>query len=433
VTTSEQGPRPLPGDQGPDQPSVSPNPTSPPPDLGVVLAGVASATEGLAQDVRVRMLQTAEWVMRGGRMPVAREGLDVRGVLEWDAALEAEADPGWIARPVWPGDAYGVLAAESKAGKTWAALDLAVSVATGTAWMGRFPCEQGQVLYFAGEGGSRATMRRLKAICQFMFPDDPDPLARLGERLRLCFRPPNLTDDKALAAVRGEVTAHPPRLVIIDPLYLAAPKAQGSDLYGMGEVLGKAQQIAQEAKAAMVIVHHWSKTGRGEGFSRMSGAGPAEWGRVLCSGRVNARRLDPAGATEVTVQWSFVGGEIPDLEYATTRKVWADDRDSLTSPLHYELREAPLQTPASGFKGTKGEVFRVLEDLDPGATLTVPEVLERVNARRGRRGEGPRQKRTIQNALSGLAGEGAAIASGTKDGGFQWRLRTPEEQEAEDG
>lgn len=39
-----------------------------------------------------------------------------------------------------------------KAGKTWAVLDAAVSVASGTPWLGRFACQQGSVLVYAGEG-----------------------------------------------------------------------------------------------------------------------------------------------------------------------------------------------------------------------------------------------------------------------------------------
>jgi len=48
-----------------------------------------------------------------------------------------------------------MLAAEFKAGKTWAITDLAVSVASGTPWLGIFPVDApGPVLLFAGEGGN---------------------------------------------------------------------------------------------------------------------------------------------------------------------------------------------------------------------------------------------------------------------------------------
>ena len=50
---------------------------------------------------------------------------EVRDWLTMDA--EPMLDCGWLIRGLWPADAYGIIAAESKAGKTWLALDLAVS------------------------------------------------------------------------------------------------------------------------------------------------------------------------------------------------------------------------------------------------------------------------------------------------------------------
>jgi AAA domain len=52
----------------------------------------------------------------------------------------AAGEPRWLIQGLWPADAYGVLAAQEKAGKTWAALDLAVSVATGRPWLDHFAC-----------------------------------------------------------------------------------------------------------------------------------------------------------------------------------------------------------------------------------------------------------------------------------------------------
>jgi hypothetical protein len=52
--------------------------------------------------------------------------------------------------------------------------------------------------------------------------------------IRLCERVPHLAQRAHLEEVRLEVKAHPPRLIIVDPLYLAARGAKGSDLYDMG-------------------------------------------------------------------------------------------------------------------------------------------------------------------------------------------------------
>jgi RecA-family ATPase len=153
--------------------------------------------------------------------------------------------PGWLVEGLWPADAYGVLAAEDKAGKTWAILDLAVSVAAGQPWLGTFPCPRpGRVLLFLGEGGQRAMVRRLRAICAHKHL----AAEALAARLRLCFRVPRLTAAGELAAVAEELAANPAALVILDPLYLAVGTAgAGADLYAMGTVLSGIQAVCQQA------------------------------------------------------------------------------------------------------------------------------------------------------------------------------------------
>jgi len=87
--------------------------------------------------------------------PAGHGGLlveDLGAVLD---RVQAAGRPGWLVEGLWPADAYGVLAAEDKAGKTWAILDLAVSVAAGRPWLGAYPCPQaGRVLVFLGEATS---------------------------------------------------------------------------------------------------------------------------------------------------------------------------------------------------------------------------------------------------------------------------------------
>jgi hypothetical protein len=70
------------------------------------------------------------------------------------AALE---ETSWLIRKRWPADAYGVLGAEDKAGKTWAVLDLAVSVVSGTPLFGSIPVDvRGPVTLFLGKAAGVA-------------------------------------------------------------------------------------------------------------------------------------------------------------------------------------------------------------------------------------------------------------------------------------
>lgn len=255
----------------------------------------------------------------------------------------------WLCRSVWPADAYGMLAAESKAGKTWAVLDLVVSVAASLPWLGQYDTvTSGPVLVFLGEGGKRKMLRRLDAVARAKHVE-LRTIAACG-LVQLCFRVPHLSNELHLAEIKARVAEFHPALIVVDPLYLAARGAKGSDLYAMGEHLERIQLIAQEAGAALVVVHHWNQTGKGKDASRMSGAGPAEWGRVLCSVGVANREVDGA-ATVVDLDWTFTGDEIPDTTMKLRRRVWADDPDDLASPMHYEIEPIVAEPKTSTWDG----------------------------------------------------------------------------------
>jgi AAA domain len=58
--------------------------------------------------------------------------LPFRSIAELCAEVDAAGTVAWLIRGLWPADAYGVLGADPKVGKTWLALDLAVAVASGS-------------------------------------------------------------------------------------------------------------------------------------------------------------------------------------------------------------------------------------------------------------------------------------------------------------
>jgi hypothetical protein len=259
--------------------------------------------------------------------------LETEDVVDMAARVDAMPETRFLIGGLWPADAYRVIAAQDKAGKTWMQLDAAVSVASGTKWVDRFQCEQGTVLAYCAEGGARNLIRRLRAIAE----SKNIPFGTLSGNLRVSEAAPRLIDREALITVRGECLMHAPALVIIDPLYLAAMGAKGSDLYSMGETLVGIQSAAQDTGAALILTHHWNKTGEGRGAQRMTGVGPGAWGRVLGSGAVESDTTDAEGRSRVEVGWEFTGSEIAKTEFTVVRRVWSDDPESLTAPLHYQV------------------------------------------------------------------------------------------------
>ncbi|MEY2472684.1 MAG: hypothetical protein QOK28_2013 [Actinomycetota bacterium] len=329
----------------------------------------------------------------------------------------------FLCRPVWPADAYGVCAAEKKAGKTWQILDLAVSVASGTAWLGVYEVDQpGPVLLFLGEGGKRKMLRRFRAVCEdrgVKFEDLP---------IELCFRVPHLTNMIQLALMAEKIGQQRPALVIVDPLYLAARGSKGASLYDMGEALEGIQNVAQHYDAALCIVHHWNQTGTGKGADRMSGAGPAEWGRVLVSASVESRRIDPVDlASIVTLSLEFTGDEIPDTPLRIRRRVWTDDPDDLNSAMHYTVEELAPAPPSDTADGLKPSARRVLDVLraatEPLTVRLIGDALAVDNT-----GLNPLKERTIQDALGALQNAELAECVDINGRTGVWRAHTPENE-----
>jgi hypothetical protein len=261
--------------------------------------------------------------------------IDVVDIVQLAAYVDGLGPVGFLVKPLWPADAYGVLGAEDKAGKTWMATDLGVSVATGTPFLGRFDVDaSGAVVIYCGEGGARNIVRRVRAVVA----SKGVPFDSLAGQLRVSERAPQIADQSALERVLTDLIEHAgTRLVVIDPLYLAAAGADGSNLYKMGEALTGIQTVCQAAGAALTVTTHWNKTGTGRGAKRFTGVGPGAWGRVLGSGEVLPSSRSVAGRSEVDIAWEFTGSEIPATSFQVHREVWADDPDELSSPLHYTV------------------------------------------------------------------------------------------------
>lgn len=363
------------------------------------------------------------------RVVLGPDPLPIEDLATLLARVDAAPPPKYLIRPFIAEGDHGMFAAEFKAGKTWGMTDMAVSVASTTPWLGQFEVETpGPVLLFAGEGGPRKIARRIRAVCESR---DVDPASL---PIRVCVRVPHLTSEAAMALVADEIERHRPVLVIIDPLYLAARGARGSDLYEMGANLEGIQVICQRAGSALIIAHHWNKTGEGKGAKRMSGAGPDAWGRVLISASVVSRHTDrETGASSVVLDIDFQGDEIAETTTRIRRKVWTDDPDDLASAMHYEVEimeagAGPDDPEHTGMRPSTVRVLSVVESSDEWWTVrTIGDAMAEDTARL------PLKARTIQEALKQLVSADLVETKGILGAsGGQWRamrahaLGTPE-------
>lgn len=300
------------------------------------------------------------------------KALSFQTLAEACAEVDASGPRRWLVRGIWPAGAYGVHAAEMKAQKTWNGLDLAVSVASGTSWLNAFPVDDpGPVVVFAGEGGKAGLVRRIRAIAESR--------GVRAEELSIvvCVRAPHLSSTAHLDQIRELLAELRPRLVVLDPLYLAAGGADGKDLYAMGKLLEAAQHLCDEVDSALFVTTHYNRR-EGSGPSRFTGAGPAEWGRVLLGANVKSRSTDrETHETDVVTEFTLIGGEVPDQTFRIRRRIRATDPESLDSPLAYSVELLTIEAGAADADDRSPAARKLLEALEAvGRPATGTELVD---------------------------------------------------------
>lgn len=356
-----------------------------------------------ANDVKaLREAEAAITAIGGVAAPVPQVDpfrmLSLRDLLD---ELDNRVFPGFLVSGVWPSDAYGVIAGQEKLGKSWLILDMAVSVASGTNWLNhpKLECPRpGPVLLFLGEGGDRKMGRRLKAVAKFKKVNPRDL------PIHMVFKVPQMTKEDQLAIARQKILDTKPVLVILDPLYLAAAGADGKDLFAMGAILSPAQALIENLgyPCALVVTHHTKKSGDDSGFRRMTGVGPAAWGRVLITADSSDMPLDGAGEDEShkRIILDIVGDEIGDRVIAFRRQIWSDDINDINSEMWYFTAETEVARDLN-----EGE-RRVLAALvaNTGKNVTAEGVTAYVNQDGGKKNDYTSQG--IKNILDKLVGQG---------------------------
>jgi hypothetical protein len=171
----------------------------------------------------------------------------------------------WLIEPLWAEQAVGLIGGEPKCCKSFLALELAVSVASGTPALRRFPARQtGPVLLFAGEDAPHVVRERLEGIAQVagvafealdlhviavptLRLDLPDDGRRLGE---------------TVAALR-------PKLLVLDP-FVRLHRIDENAAAEVTPLLASLRALQRRYQTAVVLVHHARK-----------GAGNARGGQAL--------------------------------------------------------------------------------------------------------------------------------------------------------
>jgi KaiC/GvpD/RAD55 family RecA-like ATPase len=150
---------------------------------------------------------------------------------------------------------------ESQSGKSFLAIEFAMCVARGVAFMER-KVRQGGVVYQAGEG-ARGIMNRFRAYRRHHGIDAGEdvPLALLRNPVDL-YHPDGDTAN-LIAEIHGwrRQLSHPLELIVIDTLSTATAGADENSAKDMSAVLANIARVSKECGAHVMLVHHKPKNG----------------------------------------------------------------------------------------------------------------------------------------------------------------------------
>lgn len=343
--------------------------------------------------------------------PLQTDPLALRSLADVATALESGQRREWDVQGIVVHGQHGVEGSVSKAGKGWDVIDLSVSIASGTPWLGRFACPNpGLVALYPGEEDDHELKRRFSAVAQARGLDWRELPIHIAQRT------PRLARPEELECMRRELGRLTPRMTILDPAYHAAAGGDQRNLFKMGELLAEASDITRSIDSSLLAVWHYNRNQERSGSDRFTGAGPAEWGRFLIAAEAPVRRLG-LGFSEVTRRFEVTGTSIAGLAFVATRTITEEIPGDLNSPLTYQVKVEETVGVPPGLSFPEQRVWRALgEAEDPRSVQRIGDALA---------GDGlgkPYKRNTISENLNKLADRGLADCATDGAAKVWWRL-----------
>ena len=156
--------------------------------------------------------------------------------------------PGFLVDEIIP-DGVHLLCGDEKTGKSWMMLDLCISIAEGTEFLG-YPVQQGEVAYFCLEDTLGRMQERL-----FLMTDE------LKGKLRLFFKGNTLTNGLC-DQLNLFLEEHPlTKLIVIDTFQLIRDSSRDCSYAGDYSDVAALKELSREKDVTIILVHHVRKQG----------------------------------------------------------------------------------------------------------------------------------------------------------------------------
>lgn len=203
-----------------------------------------------------------------------------------------------------------VLAASKKSLKTTLAIDLQLSLASGSPFVGKFYVPNPvRVALMSGESGDATIQETARRIAR------SKPWKNLSdyENAIFSFDLPRLGQPQTKRELIDFITTHRLRVLIIDPAYLCLDLGDDAgNLFSVGKKLRELTDIGHATGCTIVIIHHCRKSGSGQDqfsppeLESIAWSGFQEWARQwILIGRREAYNPESAGTHKL---WLSSGG-----------------------------------------------------------------------------------------------------------------------------
>jgi len=162
----------------------------------------------------------------------------------------------WLVEPLWGASSVGLIGGAPKCSKTWLGLDLALSVATGTACLGRYRVpEPGPVLVYLAEDALPIVRQRVEGMARHRGLELKQVEIHVITAPTLRLDRPRHREQLFQTARRLR-----PRLLLLDPLV----RLHGIDENNASEVaelLAYIRTLQRQLDLSVILVHHTRKNG----------------------------------------------------------------------------------------------------------------------------------------------------------------------------
>ena len=220
------------------------------------------AEAALVQELQGKIgRQAAATTVRRALHPDDRDPFTPNGVLRPLDLSTADLNVPYLVRGLIPAASVGILVAPHSMGKSFLAIDLALSVAFRVPWMGAQPTESGPALFIVAEGQAAFPLRLAGWLAaQERLPERftrRDLSEVLSRRAMIAQYPLRLDDPRLVQGLINTIEASGVRIVVMDTLGRLLGSEQSDDHNDTANsVMHDLHEVAAETGATILLIHH---------------------------------------------------------------------------------------------------------------------------------------------------------------------------------